>query len=247
VPRVIIGGFKAAPIRSLETLTHVSPLDLFLTSKVVVYRKRVRNNGSISSLKGPTTGSEQRWASHKHVARTAAATVGHPRPMREGWIEEWMNPGRERGPLGQEKRDIRRALQVRWREKWEAAPCSKMEAIPQPPSEKVLDLYQGLHKAESSLLVQLRTGKIGLRDFLYNIGVPEVTSAACACGHGRETPKHVTVFCPRYHGTREQLRTNGHLDYKTLLTTAEGAKKVTRWWLRRGILEQFRLADKLIE
>jgi hypothetical protein len=40
---------------------------------------------------------------------------------------------------------------------------------------KVLALHQGLHKAESSLLVQLRTEKIGLRDFLFNIGAPEVT------------------------------------------------------------------------
>jgi hypothetical protein len=113
----------------------------------------------------------------------------------------------------------------------------------QPPSGKVLSLHQGLHKAESSLLVQLRTGKIGLRDFLHNIGVPEVTSAAC--GHERETPKHVTIFCPLYQDTRDQLRVNGRSDFEALLTTVEGVKKVTKWWLRRRILGQFWLAEEL--
>jgi hypothetical protein len=40
---------------------------------------------------------------------------------------------------------------------------------------------------------------------------------------------------------------NGRLDFGALVTTAERVKKITRWWLRRRILEQFRLADELIE
>jgi hypothetical protein len=59
-------------------------------------------------------------------------------------------------------------------------------------------------------------------DFLHNIGVPEVTNAACFCGHERETPKHITVFCLYYQNTREQLRINGRLDFRELLTTVEG-------------------------
>jgi len=157
-----------------------------------------------------------------------------------------MNPERERTPPEQDKRGIGRALRVRWKEKWEAAQRSRAEAVPQPPSSKVLTLYQNLHKAESSLLVQLRTGKVGLKDFLHKIGVPDVTSAACACGHERETPEHVTIFCPLHQHAREQLRMNGRLDFEALLTKVEGVKKVTRWWLRRRILEQFRLADDLI-
>jgi hypothetical protein len=58
-----------------------------------------------------------------------------------------------------------------------------------------------------------------------------------------------TIFCPRYHDSRGQLQTNGRLDFKELLATAaaEGVRKITGWWLRRKILEQFRLAEELIE
>jgi hypothetical protein len=70
---------------------------------------------------------------------------------------------------------------------------------------------------------------------------------ACSRGYERERPKHVTIFCPRYHDSREQLRINGRLDFSELLTTAEGVRKVTRWWLRRRVLEQFWLAEELIE
>jgi hypothetical protein len=68
-----------------------------------------------------------------------------------------------------------------------------------------------------------------------------------SCGYERETPKYVTVFCLRYHDSREQLRINGRLGFSELLTTAEGVRKVTRWWLRRRVLEQFWLAEELIE
>lgn len=36
------------------------------------------------------------------------------------------------------------------------------------PNQKVLQLHEGLSKRESALLVQLRTEKIGLRDFLFS-------------------------------------------------------------------------------
>jgi hypothetical protein len=37
------------------------------------------------------------------------------------------------------------------------------------------------------------------------------------------------------------------LNFKELLATVGGVKRVTRWWLWRGILEQSQLANKLIE
>jgi hypothetical protein len=37
------------------------------------------------------------------------------------------------------------------------------------------------------------------------------------------------------------------LDYDALVTIVDGVKLITGWWLRRRILEQFRLTDELIK
>jgi hypothetical protein len=50
-----------------------------------------------------------------------------------------------------------------------------------------------------------------------------------------------------YQDRREQLMVNGRLDFNPLITTVEGVEKVTGWWLRMRILEQFRLSDDLID
>lgn len=65
------------------------------------------------------------------------------------------------------------------------------------PNVKMLSAHKGLHKAESSIITQVLTGKIGLRKFLYERGVPGMPSPDCPCGQAKETPKHVTIHSPR--------------------------------------------------
>jgi hypothetical protein len=136
--RVVTGGFRATPTQSLGTLAHISLLDLYLTSRVVTYRKRAKDNGTDSLIEKAC--SRIKSTLGKPQACTTTAAIGHPEPAREGWIEDWMNPGRERTPPEQDKRGIGRALRVMWKERWEAAQRSRAEAIPQPPCGKVLTL-----------------------------------------------------------------------------------------------------------
>ena len=68
--------------------------------------------------------------------------------------------------------------------------------VDNPPTKQVLKLHEGLRKAESSLLIQVRTGKIGLNKFLYSRQVPGY-SAQCQCRGGEETPRHIALFCIR--------------------------------------------------
>ena len=239
--RVVTGGFKATPIKSLETLAHVPPLDLYLSSRVAIYTKKAHDSGMDdlirkkcsrirSTLRGP------RGCADKEK-------VGHPCPVRKGWVNEWVGSEQEEGGINH---NAKKVLQGKWENRWRAATRSASEAIQQPPDKRVLLLHEGLHKAESSIFTQVRTGKIGLADFLHGIGVPEVASPACACGHERETARHTTVFCPEYRATRNQLLIDGGLDFKRLLTEKEGVSKLARWWIRSGRLNQFRLANELI-
>ncbi len=117
-----------------------------------------------------------------------------------------------------------------------------------PPGINVMKLHEGLRKAESSLAIQLRTGVNGLDAFLFQARVPSVPSPLCSCGGGRQTAKHVLIFCPRHAGARHELRDEqGHLpNFSNLLGTAERLRKTTQWVMQRGILGQFRGARDML-
>jgi len=74
----------------------------------------------------------------------------------------------------------------------------------------------GLSRAKSFILTQLRTGAIGLNNFLAARNVPNIT-LECECGWVRQTPKHIVVYC-LYLGGREQMWTRaGTLNYNRAL------------------------------
>ena len=51
------------------------------------------------------------------------------------------------------------------------------------------------------MLVQMRTGKIGLKSYLYKIKASD--TKLCSCG-GVENVQHVLLQCPRWAGLREK-------------------------------------------
>ena len=115
-----------------------------------------------------------------------------------------------------------------------------------PPTKAVLKLHLGLQKAESSVLVQARTGRIGLAKFLYNCNVLGILSAQCRCGAGEETPRHMALYCIEEAGRRLGLRTNGRVDYQRLIGTVSGAKQLAKWLICSRRLSQFSLARSLL-
>ena len=55
----------------------------------------------------------------------------------------------------------------------------------------------------------MRTGKIGLRKFLYERKVPDVRDSRCGCRRGEETVRHVLTDvlteCPRFKEMRKTM------------------------------------------
>jgi hypothetical protein len=59
-----------------------------------------------------------------------------------------------------------------------------------------IPVHSELRKAESSVLIQLRTGRIGLAYFLHKAKVLGFDTGQCRCGQGAETPRHLLLHCP---------------------------------------------------
>ena len=136
-----------------------------------------------------------------------------------------------------------------------------------------LKKHNGMRKHESSLLTQIRTGKIGLRAFLFQRRVPTVTSPYCSCseatpeatplqrpppeppdlrGHPAwETAAHITLHCLSYEAERRDLQNMLPRPIRTTrdlaeITSSEGAAlTLVRWFLRLGRLKEYRLAIRL--
>ena len=62
-------------------------------------------------------------------------------------------------------------------------------------TDKALRKHRDLTKVQSSLLIQARTGPIGLRDFLFKQNIPGLPIPYCNCREGRETVEHLVVWC----------------------------------------------------
>lgn len=96
-----------------------------------------------------------------------------------------------------------------------------------------------MNRSESSVIVQARTGKIGLRDYLYRIGAEP--SPSCPCGARRQTVYHTLLECPRFNELREEMwEGKRETDLTRLLGTPALAAKVSKFFLATGELSQFR-------
>jgi ribonuclease HI len=113
------------------------------------------------------------------------------------------------------------------------------------PTKKVLQLHEGLTKRQSALLVQLRTEKIGLRDFLFARRVPGVTSSRCQCGERRQTVAHVLLRCRTHKDLRNQVfgDLSGRYNLRAILSKPQLATKAIQFIEQAQILGQVGIAD----
>ena len=108
------------------------------------------------------------------------------------------------------------------------------------PHTAALRLHAGLPKAHTSILTQIRTGKIGLAALLHRCRVPGFDSPACPCGWQWETAKHVILQCRRF--TRERLvlrQLTATTDFQRLTSDHRAAAALAPWFLRLDLLSQF--------
>ena len=116
------------------------------------------------------------------------------------------------------------------------------------PRQKILKLHRGLKKAESSVLIHRRTGKVGLARFLCKRRVPGYSSPRCRCRGGDGTPAHLLLEC-RLQAQRGGAMLEGlpRRSFQDLVSTPGlAAASTTIWVIQSGEFPQFDLVSTLL-
>ena len=222
-------------------------MDIYLNSRIAAFQRRLENSSSYDTITRACSTIRARLKSR------AARRVQTQGQLRKEWAKQ--------RTIDQGNRTEEKQILQEWTQRWEeernqvnqgiAGRRGRREfhwdLIRRPPDRTILKLHQNLRKAESSALVQFRTGRTGLASFLYWIGVPDFRSPVCQCGQEEESPSHMLRHCPLEEDSRQSLRTmcGGGIDVVRLLDTPEGAGVAARWIVQSGRLSQFQVAKAL--
>ena len=226
--RAISGAFKTTPVHLLKSETFVPPLDLHLQQRTKSYQNRLANSDALQ---------------HRELLCS--------------WIRRRT---KRRAPRGTQPQGSQMATEIdlhgywvnRWEEKQSRTASSRWDAVVGPPDERVLLLHKHLRKAESSALVQFRTGRNGLKMFLKRARVMGIEDDTCSCGLGRENARHVFLYCPMEEHRRETLLRSLDEDVPPnvallrLLSDPRSVPHTFCWIVGLQRLGQFRKADSLL-
>jgi hypothetical protein len=137
---------------------------------------------------------------------------------------------------------IHKEANRRWASEWqnETKGRSTRKYTPEP-TKRILRMHENLTKRQSAILVQMRTGKIGLNDFLFSRRVPGILRPECECGEGRQTVDHVLLRCRKHDELRNRklgyLRGRG--DLRKILNEHKPATKAIKFMEQTQILKHY--------
>jgi hypothetical protein len=268
--RRVTGGYKRTPRAALERETQVMPIDLY--TEVVIGQRAVKTRGhqvesqiaraadAVWTRMRSAGRPQQRPATGREIAAALAITRAQEARERLATLRrERQGTRRSRGthrradttsPALGEASLIARWGTLAWQRRWEKT----IETLPRrrpatvwntPWEQDPRKLYAGLSKAQATALFLLRTEVIGLNAWLASIRVPDVTPA-CPCGWFAQTVQHVMLQCPR-HNRIDLIQRCGTERLEQILIRPDCAKHAARWFIRAGILEQFRVAKEIEE
>lgn len=140
---------------------------------------------------------------------------------------------------------MRNEVKEQWKAEWPASMHggTLRQVLPRLDKKSLL-LYRGLTRNLSSVLFQMRTGKIRLGAYLHSIRVND--SNVCQCGEAPQTVAHVLMDCRRFDALRMETwegRENIPRDLEGFLADQRQVRRSAMFMVETGLLRAPSSAD----
>jgi hypothetical protein len=246
--RKVTGAYKATPTRRLELEAMVPPIHLYMDSILARHQENTKDTPVRQEVREACDKIVDRLRNtRRRGAPRSKAYQPTPHELGDLWIrDEWKKATPTEGDdeRGIRKKDLE--LWRKWRELAAMEPTRGYYGVDSALHPKGLDRHKGLRKAESSMLIQMRTGVLGLGTTLSRLRVPGETEQ-CACGQGRETIEHFLIWCRRHDRIAiRRVLGDQPMRRQEMLEKPELVKEVARWAIKTKRFAQFSLAESLL-
>ncbi len=153
---------------------------------------------------------------------------------------------RVRELLSAKKTQLTKHAMTEWGKEWTKERRGReLQRLEAAPRKRTVTFHIGLSKELSSLVVQMRTGKIRLREFLFHRKVPGIEDGRCECRQGNQTVKHILLefrllACQRHNlwideAKRTRKEGGRSLDIERILTDGPCVKKAAMFIKKTGL------------
>lgn len=140
------------------------------------------------------------------------------------------------------KRMGKKRTREEWEKRWQSHPHGRTYYPYAPtPHKSHLAAHGDRKKALSSVIIQMKTGKIGLNSYLHGIRPDKATTDRCrGCLVHRETIHHVLIDCPSYRVDRRKYwREGAPHSLREIFTDTQKTVTAAKLMLSLALLHQF--------